>query len=358
MIKLFEPNVDREELKAAEKVLNSRFWASGAGTGNVKEFEESFKRYLGCDECVAVNSGTAALHLALSLFDLKGKEVLVPSMTFASSVHAILYNNARPVFVDIEETLCIDPDDMQEKINANTAAVLPVHFGGLPCNLELIKKIASDNKISVIEDAAHACGSTFKNKKIGTHSQAVCFSFHPVKNLSMPIGGAIALNGKNSERWKRILASMRWCGIDDRRGVYYDVPRLGWNFYMNELSAAIGLVQLKKLERMNNYRRKIAKLYDSGLHVSHKMPYNEDCCYHLYWIRIKNRDHFIKKMNTNKIEVGLHYKPTHLMSMYRSEIKLPVTEKVWTEIATLPMHTNLQKKDVEYVIRKVNEYVS
>ncbi len=357
MIKLFDPNVGRRELEALRKVLYSGFWASGSGTGYVKEFEESFKQYIGCDECVGVNSGTAALHLGLSLFNVKGKEVLVPALTFASTAHAVLYNEAKPVFVDVEEeTLCMDPNDMQEKINSNTTAVIPVHFGGMPCNLELIKKIADDNKIGIVEDAAHACGSRLKKKMIGTYTDVVCFSFHPVKNLSMPGGGAIALNGNDAKEWKRTLASLRWCGIDNRQGVYYDVPRLGWNFYMNEFSAALGLVQLKKLEMMNKHRRKIAKLYDSKIEIPNKTLYNEDCCYHLYWIRTKNRDEFIKTMGKNKIEIGLHYKPVHLMSFYKSDTKLPITEKVWPELVTLPMHTNLKEKDVRYIIDKVNEY--
>jgi perosamine synthetase len=357
VVKLFDPNVDKRELAAIKKVLYSGLWASGSGIANVKRFEDSFTRYVGCSESVAVNSGTAALHLALSLFDVKGKEVLVPSLTFVSTVHAVLYNGARPVFVDVEEdALCMDPADMQKKMTRNTAAVMPVHFGGMPCNLEPIRRAADDSKIAVIEDAAHACGTRFQGKKIGSHGHAVCFSFHPVKNLSMPTGGAVTLNGEQAGEWKKRLASGRWCGISDRHGVYYDISELGWNFYMNEFSAAIGLVQLKKLEMMNKKRKKIGKQYNKEIEIENKMPYSDECCYHLYWIRTKNRDEFIAKMNKSKIEVGVHYRPVHLMSFYKSDVKLPVTERVWPEIVTLPMHTNLKQADVDSVIENVNKH--
>lgn len=357
MIKLFDPHFDVSEKKVLLEVLESGVWASGAGRGKVAEFENAFNKYIGSEQCVALNSGTAALYLALIQLDIKNKEVLVPSLTFASTVHAVLYAGAKPVFVDVDDTtLCLDMEDLKKKISKKSSLVIPVHFGGIPCNLAEIRKISHDHGMAVIEDAAHACGSEFSNKKIGTHNEIVCFSFHPVKNLSMPTGGAITLNGKFAKKRKELLNSLRWCGIDNREGIFYDVPRLGWNYYMNEFSAAIGMQQLKKLDKMNNRRRSIAKMYHKGILLEQKIPILKDSCYHLYWIRVKNRSEFIKFMNRSGIEVGVHYKPAHLMSMYKASNSLPITESVWPELVSIPMHVNLTDSQVKYIIEKINEF--
>ena len=254
-IKLFDVNIGRGEELAIQKVLKSRFWASGAGTGNVKKFENSFLDYVNAKNCIAVNSGTAALNLALSLLDLKNKEVIVPSLTFVSSVHAIVLNGGKPIFADVDsDTLCIDPKSINNLISKKTVAVLPVHFAGMPCKLDTISKICKKNNLKMIEDAAHAAGSAYKNKKIGTHGFATCFSFHPVKNLAMPSGGAITLNGENFKKNESILKSRRWCGISNREGTSYEVNEVGWNYYMNEFSAAIGITQLAKLDKLNKKR--------------------------------------------------------------------------------------------------------
>ena len=152
--------------------------------------------------------------------------------------------------VDVKpETMCIDPNEIQKSITTKTAAILPVHFGGLPCNLKDIQAIAEKHDLTIIEDAAHAAGATYNNKKIGSHGTAVCFSFHPVKNIVMPTGGLISINHQNHKQFRKILLARRWCGITDRIDSEYDVKELGWNYYMNEFSAVIGLAQLKKLER-------------------------------------------------------------------------------------------------------------
>ena len=357
MIKLFEPHFDECEKNAVLSVLQSGVWASGAGKGKVEEFENEFNKYVGSEQCVTLNSGTAALNLALMQLDIKNKEVLVPSLTFVSTVHAILFAGAKPVFVDVNEnTLCMDTDDLNKKITEKSSLIIPVHFGGTPCDLDEINKKSHQHRINVIEDAAHACGSKFSGKKIGTHNEMVCFSFHPVKNLSMPTGGAITLNGKFAKKRKKLLNSLRWCGIDNRKGIFYDVPRLGWNYYMNEFSAAIGLQQLKKIDKMNDRRRAIAKMYHNGISLEKKTPNLEYSSYHLYWIRVKNRSKFIKFMNNCGIEVGVHYKPVHMMSMYKSSKSLLITESIWPQLVSIPMHVNLTDDNVKYIIEKINEF--
>lgn len=356
-IKLFDPVVGMEEERAVKNTLQSHFWAAGAGTGNVARFEIMFKKYVGSDECIALNSGTAALHLALSLIDIKGKEVLLPSLSFVSTAHAVVYNGGRPVFVDIDpNTLCLDPSSIRKAITKRTKAILPVHFAGMPCKLDEIKRLCDKFDLMLIEDAAHAAGTIYKRKRIGSHGVAVCFSFHPVKNLAMPTGGAITLNGQKSNEFGNIIKSRRWCGISDRKGSKYDVKQLGWNYYMNEFSAAIGIEQLKKLDEMNFKRKQIAKKYSEEIEIEKKMPFNEDCSYHFYWIEIHNRNSFIKKMFQNGIETGIHYKPIHTMKFYKGSTKLPNTESVGERIVSIPIHPNLTQDDVNKIIQLTNKF--
>jgi perosamine synthetase len=357
MIKLFFPTIDDLEIKATVKTLKSGFWASGAGVGNVKKFENLFKKYTNATECVAVDSGTAALDLALKVVDINKKEVLVPSLTFVSSINAIKYNGGIPIFVDVKpDTLCMDPKDLQNKITKKSKVILPVHFGGYSCNMDEIKKISKKNKLLVIEDAAHATGSKYKNKKIGSIGDLTCFSFHPVKNLAMPKGGAITLNYKN-RNLKTKLNSLRWCGISDRKEQIYDVTELGYNYYMDEISSAIGIEQLKKINKFNSRKYKIAKKYHKEIKCLEKMPISKDCSYHLYWILVKNRNTFLKNMKKKGIETGIHYLPVHKMKLYKSNIKLKVTEKVTKEIVTIPIHPSLKNSEINYIIKTINQLV-
>ena len=356
-IQLSKPLVTSAEESIINKVIKSHFWASGSGVGYVKKFENSLNKFTGSNTCIGVNSGTAALNLALSLFDLKNKEVLIPSLTFVSTAHAVILNGAKPIFVDVNpETLCLDEKQIQNSITKNTKAIIPVHFAGFPCNLTAIRSICKKNNLYLIEDAAHAIGSTFNNKKIGAHGDAVCFSFHPVKNLAMPTGGAITINHKNHKKFRKQLESRRWCGISDRNNVDYDVHELGWNYYMNEFSAAIGLVQLKKLNEMLKTRKRIAKFYDREINLENKIPYSIDCSYHLYWILVENRKQFRKKLANEGIETGTHYKPVHHMSYYKNKKPLPITEKISNEIVTIPIHPNLTDNQLSKIVHFVNKF--
>lgn len=357
IIKLFDPTIGKKEKDALIDVLESHSWASGSGSGLVSKFETKFNKFVGSDVCVAVSSGTAALHLALSLFDIKNREVILPSLTFVSTAHVIKYNGGIPIFVDVDEnTLCIDPKKIKKHVTKKTKVILPVHFGGIPSNLAEIKSFSKDLGIFLVEDAAHAAGTFYNGRRIGSHGNAVCFSFHPVKNLAMPKGGAITFNGKENKKFLKIIKSKRWCGISDRKGSTYDIGYLGWNYYMTEFSAAIGLEQLKKLDKMNKKRRKIAKKYNKEICLENKMPYDKNSSYHLYWIRVKNRNDFIKKMQKDGIQTGIHYKPLHQTSFYKRKIKLPITDKVGNQIVSIPMHANLSESDVDIIIKKINKF--
>jgi dTDP-4-amino-4,6-dideoxygalactose transaminase len=358
-IKLFDPVIDENDIKKVVKTIKSKFWASGSGPGNVLKFENQFKKYVGSDDCIAVNSGTSALNLALSLIDIKNKEVILPSLSFVSTAHAILINGGIPIFVDVEpQTMCINPNEIQKSITAKTIAILPVHFGGFPCNLKDIQDIAKKHKLTIIEDAAHAAGTTYSKKKIGSHGTAVCFSFHPVKNLAMPTGGLISINHKNHKQFRKTLLARRWCGITDRVDSKYDVKELGWNYYMNEFSAAIGLTQLKKLNSTNKIRKKIAKIYDKELCLERKIPYSQNCSYHIYWIQVNNRTKFRKKMEEMNIETGIHYRPIHTFTMYKNTAKIPITEKISKKIVSIPIHPNLTENNIDKIIVNVNRFAN
>ena len=354
-IKLFDPYINSKEKIAIEKTFSSKFWASGQGIGNVLKFEKEFQKFLKSNSCIAVNSGTAALNLAVSLIDIKNKEVILPSLSFVSTAHSILLNGGIPKFVDVNpSTLCIDSNLIKKAITKKTKLIIPVHFGGFPCQIDEINKIAKKNNCYVVEDAAHAVNTTYNHQKIGKHSFATCFSFHPVKNLAMPTGGLISINHKNHKNLTRKLKSLRWCGISNRNKTDYDVTALGNNYYMNEFSAAIGLVQLKKINKITKIKQKIAKKYFKELNVENKMPFDARSSYHLYWIRVKNRKQFRESLRKKNIETGTHYKPIHTFSFYNKHISLPITEKVSKEIVTIPIHPNLKENEIDKIISTIN----
>lgn len=356
-IKLFDVSIDKNEEIALKKILKSHFWASGSGIGQVNQFEKKFNSYIHSKLCIAVNSGTAALHLALSLFDIRNKEVILPSLSFVSTANAVLYNGGIPIFADIDpKTMCLDSSKVEEMITNKTKMILPVHYGGTPANLNNLMKIFKKYNLFLVEDAAHAVGASYENKKIGSHGNAVCFSFHPIKNLAMPTGGAITLNGNSSEKFAQLIKSRRWCGITDRVDSEYDVKELGWNYYMNEFSAIIGLMQLKKLDKMNKKRRNTAKRYFNELRVEHKMQFDSTYSYHLYWILVKNRKLFMQKMKEKNIETGIHYKPIHKMTLYKNKNNLPHTNFAEKHIVSLPIHANLTETDISKIIKYVNMY--
>ena len=361
IIKLFDPHYGKAEERAILKVLKSGYWTSGSGVGNVEYFENDVKKYVKSKDCIAVNSGTAALNLALSLIDIKNKEVILPSLTFVSTAHAVIINGGIPKFVDIDsKSLCIDTDKIEDLITKKTRVILPVHFGGMACNLDKIISLSKKFKLTVIEDAAHAIGTTYKNKKIGTHGTAVCFSFHPVKNLAMPTGGLISINDKAHERFRKILLARRWCGITNRNNYTYDIEGLGWNYYMDNFTAAIGQIQLKNLDKMLKIKKRIAKKYSNQINLDTKMEYDDSCSYHLYWICVKNRNKFMKKMLNAGIETGIHYKPIHQMHMYSNrdytDQKLETTDNISKEIVSIPVHQNLSDTDTDRIIKTINEF--
>lgn len=375
ILPVFRPSMDQREIDAVADVIRSGWIGLGPKT---EEFEKKFAKYVNAKFAIGLSSATAALHLSLLALGIgKGDEVLVPSMTFVSTSHAVLYTGARPVFVDIDkENLCMDPKDLEKKINKNSKAVIPVHFGGHPADLDEIHKISKKYGLNTIEDASHATGSKYKGKMIGGLSDLTCFSFHAVKNLSTGDGGMVSTNNSSLAKKIKIL---RWVGINKNTwereelvnekffrqyGWYYDVTELGYKYHMNDITAAIGLVQLKKLEKANQRRRKLASRYTSAfknLKWVKSLSINSEIisAQHNYLIKTNDRDNLNLYLKGRGISTGVHYMPIHLFSYYKNhnyKANVPVTDKIWKTLLTLPLYPTLSIKDQNRVIKTIKRY--
>ncbi len=371
MIPLFKPSYSEEEVQAVAETLRSGWVGLGPKTA---QFEQEFARYVNSSYSVALNSGTAALHLALLSLNLKrGDEVIVSPITFVSTAHVVEYVGATPVFVDVEpDTLNMNPGDVARKITPRTKVILPTHYGGHPCDLEALSNCARGREITIVEDAAHACGAQYKGKKIGSISPLTCFSFHAVKNLATGEGGAISYRDSQLDQYFR---EMRWLGINkgtwDRTGsgdVYawrYDVSRLGFKYHMHDISAAIGLVQLRKLERNNERRRSIAERYSKELKELDwlEVPVERDygkSSWHIYKICVRNaamRDALIAHLKLKQISPGVHYYPLNLYPYYaKSKQETPIASRIWERILSLPMFPDLTEEQQTYTIEALKSF--
>jgi perosamine synthetase len=371
IIPVLRPNFGQEEIDAVAEVLKSGWAGLGPKT---KEFEEAFATYLDCDFVIGLNSGTAALHLAALGLQLKpGDEVIVTPITFVSTAHVIRYCDATPVFADVEpDTLNLDVEDVERKITEKTRAIFCVHYGGHPCDMDRLRAIAEPRGIDIVEDAAHAAGASYKGRKIGTISDLTCFSFHAVKNLAMGEGGAISCN---SDWFASYFASMRWLGItkdtysrtvnDKVYAWQYWVDKLGYKCHLHDVSAAIGLVQLKKLDENNKKRGEIACRYHGAFEELDwlELPVTKDYAqpsWHLYVIKLKDRqdrDDMIRHLKEHNISPGVHYYPINLHPYYKdSRAVVPVANEIWKRILSLPMYPGMTDADQERVIEAVRSF--
>jgi perosamine synthetase len=368
VIQLFKPDISDREVAAVEEVLRSGWIGLGPKTA---EFEREFAAFVGAPYAVALNSGTAALHLALIVAGVApGHEVVVPSLTFVSTVAAVLYVGATPVFADVDpDTLCIAPEDIARKISPKTKAIIPVHFGGHPCQMDEISCLAREHSVKIIEDAAHACGATYKERRVGTLSELTCFSFHAVKNLTTAEGGMITCARPD---WDRRLRNLRWMGINkdtwerttdgETYAWQYSIDQLGYKYHMNDIAAAIGLVQLSRLQDLNRRRREIVGLYNEGLADMHwaELPVEREyvrSAWHIYAIRVTERDRLLAHLKAHGVAPGVHYHPIHLHKYYRRwATSLPVTEQAWQRLLSLPMHPKLTDAEVSKVIDVIRSF--
>jgi perosamine synthetase len=368
---VLQPSIGQEEIDAVAEVMRSGWLGLGPKT---EQFEQEFAQSVGSRFMVALNSGTAALHLALDVLQIgPGDEVIVPPITFISTVHAVSYVGATPVFADVEsDSMNISVEDIERKITDRTKAIIVVHLAGHPCDMDAISELAAARGIKVIEDAAHACGAEYKGRPIGSISDLTCFSFHAVKNLTCGEGGGITVN----QEWlARRLKEKRWVGISkdtwvrtSAERVYawqYFVDQVGYKYHMSDIQAAIGIVQLGKLKQMNDRRREVAEKYTEGLKDLAWVELPQEKSYarsswHLYQIKLPHgtaRDRLIAHLKDRNIAPGVHYYPCNLHPCYiHLRASVPVSSQVWKRILTLPIHPGLTDEDVDRVLNALHEF--
>jgi perosamine synthetase len=361
------PSIGQEELKEVEKVFLTGWLGLGS---TVFDFESKLKDYLGAKHVLAVNTGTTALHIALDAFGIKqGDEVIVPSLTFCASIQAITALGARPVFCEIDpDTLNMDISDVKRRVTAKTKAIMPVHYCGQACDMDALMEIGKERNIRIIEDAAHAFGSSYKGRKLGSFGDATCFSFDPIKNLTCGEGGAVALSDDATAeliRTKRILGIDKdtWHRYRNERAWFYEVTMQGYRYHMSNINAAIGLAQLKKIELFVRKKKTIVLKYNkafasiAGVRI---LAWNlEETAPFTYILRVFDgaRENMIAFLKEKGVGSGIHYIPNHLQPFFAPfAAPLPVTEKVGEEILTLPLYCEMTDADVATVISAVTDF--
>jgi len=372
-----QPLFGTEEKKEVIKALDSGWVTLGPGT---KEFEDQFAKYTGAKYAVGLSSCTAALHLALIAAGVgPGDEVITTIFTFAASINPVLILGGKPVLVDIDEqTMNIDVNLIENAITKKTKVIIPMHYGGYPCNMDAIRKIAKKYNLIIIEDAATAIGTTYKGKKVGNIGDMTCFSFHPIKNMSTGDGGMVTTNNKSladrimllrlhgmsKEAWKRHTAAGSW---------KYDIVEPGFKYNMTDIQAALGRVQLKRLDGFIKTRKQYAHIFDKELAKipEIKIPVHSNdsgTAYNLYTIRIDtknlsvNRDEIVELLKQEQIGVSVYYIPLYEFSYFRNNLKLkksdfPKAEAVYQSMMSLPLYPKMNLKDVDRVIKTLSDII-
>jgi perosamine synthetase len=350
-IPLAKPILGRAERRAVNRVLRSGNLAQGP---EVSAFEKEFSQFVQGRHCVAVNSGTSALHVALlSLGIGPGDEVIVPSFTFAATANSVALTGATPIFVDIEpRTFNIDPAEIARAITSRTKAIQVVHLYGLPANMFEIMKVATSHNLKVVEDAAQAHYSSINEKPAGSFGDAAAFSFYPTKNMTSGEGGMIVFQSEEKARFARLLRNQ---GMEMR----YQNEVIGFNLRMTDLHAAIGRQQLRKLVEWTKKRQENAAFLTARISnvVTPHTPLGFNHVFHQYTIRApRNRDEFSKKLNDLGIGNGVYY-PTqvHKLPSFSKEIELPNTKRATEEALSLPVHPSLSKRDLIRISDGVNK---
>ena len=353
------PYVGREEISVVTSILKNGALTSSANQGGkyVQEFEKSVSSFVNSKYTIAVNSGTAALQAALYALDIKhGDEVLIPSFTFVATANSVYSTGAKPVFVDIlKENFTMDPDDLEKKITKKTKAIIPVHLYGNVAYLDKISEIAKKFSIPIIEDSAQSLGSTYKKKYTGTFFEMGCFSMYPAKVMTAGEGGFIVTNNK---KFRDKLLMIRNHGILNGS----DTQLLGLNLRLPEINAAIATIQMKKLPKFLKIRQKNAELLSKLLSkLNLNLPQqrkNEQVNWYLYTITTSKRNTLLKKLNAKGIGATSYYlKPVHKTSLYKSKIKLPITDWASSHVLSLPIHPKVTQQNVEFIAKTISEII-
>lgn len=369
-IPFHKPYITEEEISEVVDSLRSGWLTMGPKT---VRFEQEFSKYIGAKHAIAINSCTAALHLALKAINLKPEdEVIIPDTTFTATGEVVCYFGARPVIVDVDkETHNLKVEAIGKAITSKTKVIIPVHFGGQPCDMDEIKKIAVANKLVVIEDAAHALPAWYQNKKIGTIGDMTCFSFYATKTLATGEGGMVTtesdewaerirvlrLHGISQDAWKRYTGEGSW---------YYEVIEAGYKYNMTDIQAALGLAQLEKLEWMWERRKEIAERYTEAFKESDciLLPNQEKgkvSAWHLYVIKLNSevleidRSRFIEALKARGIGASVHFIPLHRHPFYRdtfgyNDKDFPDAEWLYERSVSLPIYPGMLDEEVTYVI--------
>jgi len=361
------PSIGKEELLEVQKVFETGWLGMGSV---VFEFEKAISGYLGAKHVICVNTGTSAIHIALDALGLKeADEVIVPSLTFVSSIQAICACGATPVFCEIDpDTLCIDLKDVKKKLTKRTKAIMPVHYGGEPCDMEGLISLARQFSLNLVEDAAHAFGSRYKGKMVGSLGDLTCFSFDPIKNITCGEGGAVVTG---DDKLAQIIIKKRILGIDkdtwhrykNQRSWSYEVVTKGYRYHLSNINAAIGMVQLRKIEDFLRKKRDVCGQYNAAFNglkgiTLLKRDYGNIAPFN-YVIRVKkDRDALIGYLKERGIDAGIHYIPNHLQPAFKQfYTPLPVTEGVFDQIATLPLYVDMNEQDILRVIEAVLSFL-
>lgn len=371
--------LDKTDIKAVNSVLKSDYLSQGP---LISIFEKKIADYCGARYAAAVSSGTAGLHIACLAAGIKdADEVITSPLTFAASSNCILYCHGKPVFADIElDTGNINPIEINKKINHKTKAVIPVHYAGMPCNIEAIYKIAKDNNLIIIEDACHAIGAEYKVNdswyKVGCcqHSDMAVFSFHPAKNITTGEGGIVLTN--NKDYYERLLM-FRNHGITKNKARFqntnsqpweYEMQSLGYNYRITDFQCALGISQLKKLDRFIKRRREIAAYYDrelstiANLEILGRRQYALSA-FHLYVIKIKKqlRSELYEELKKNRIFAQVHYMPVYLHPYYRNlgykKGECPIAENFYEEILSIPIYPKLRSKELKQIVDMIKSFL-
>ena len=349
MIPIAKPILGEEEKNAVSRVMESGNVAQGP---EVEKFENEYSEFVNGLECIAVNSGTSALHLGLLAAGVGiGDEVIVPSFTFAATANAVSLTGAKPVFADITpSTFCMDPDFVDGLINSRTVALMPVHLYGHPADMEALNRIASRHGLAVFEDAAQAHLSESDGKPAGCHGTFGAFSFYPTKNMTSGEGGMVVTQDSAVAKKVRLLRNQ---GMEKK----YENEIVGFNMRMTDIAAAIGRVQLKKLPEWTERRIRNANILDNNLEgvVVPKVLEGAKHVYHQYTIRVSDRDNMIKKLSQAGVGYGIYYEnPVHRLPSFNFEIELPETERAAMEVLSLPVHPSLSDLEIETIVKAVN----
>ena len=369
-IPLFDTFLDDREVAAVAEVIRSGWLSQGA---RVAQFEDRFSKFIGSKYSVAVSSCTAALHLALITAGISDNdEVITTPLTFIATTNSILYQRARPIFADIDpRTFNIDCDSIREKITARTKAIIPVHYAGLPADMERINEIAKQHKLVVIEDAAHALGAQYRGKMAGNLGDYACFSFYASKNITTGEGGMVTLNdGEKAEQLRRLRSHGMTSTAFQRDKNYeweYDIDSMGYNYRMSEIEAAIGIAQLSKLDYIIEKRNRNANILSSKLgnvdrvETQYVSP-DVKSANHFYPIVTKgvSRNRLLEFLRRNGVMAAVHYRPTYLLTPHRNLLGLkeghcPISEEIYNRVISLPCHQGLDEEDMAYIAEKVTE---